>query len=118
MTQRTAPDTTSRQARSTLIPEALEDVALIDIRQICAAAGLRPSKWREMVAAGLAPQPAIRVPRFSRWHMADIRRWLAELPQRGLGAEPPPTRGAAAASMARKAGRAAGKTPPTHAEGR
>lgn len=57
-------------------PAALADVALIDAKQIAAAACIGLSQFYELLKAGKAPQPAIRAPRCSRWRLSEIRQWL------------------------------------------
>lgn len=58
------------------IPTALADVALIDDTTCAAAAGMSVTYWRDLVAAGVAPQPAIQASRFTRWRIADVRAFL------------------------------------------
>lgn len=58
------------------IPTALADVALIDDTTCAAAAGMSVTYWRDLVAQGVAPQPAIQGPRFTRWRLADVRTFL------------------------------------------
>ena len=58
------------------IPSALADVALIDDTTCAAAAGMSVTYWRELVAGGIAPQPAIQAVRFTRWRIADVRAFL------------------------------------------
>jgi len=54
------------------------DVALI-AADTCAAIGeASVSWWHEEVRAGRAPKPAIQQPRFTRWRLADVRRFWAE----------------------------------------
>ena len=60
------------------IPAALADVALIDDTTCAAAAGMSITYWRDLVAQGVAPQPAIQGPRFTRWRIADVRGFLIE----------------------------------------
>ncbi|MFT3818300.1 MAG: hypothetical protein QM750_11810 [Rubrivivax sp.] len=59
-------------------PPELADVAMIDAPRIVAAACLSLSTWHELVRAGKAPQPAMRLPRCTRWRLADVRAWLIE----------------------------------------
>ena len=96
------PNDTPRPASRPAVPDALADVALIDGPTAAAAAGLSVSSWLERVASGEAPPPAIRAPRFTRWRMSDVRRYLIELPQR-QSAE----KAAAVVALARKGSRAA-----------
>lgn len=58
------------------IPSALADVALIDDTTCAVAAGMSVSYWRELVAGGIAPLPAIQATRFTRWRLADVRAFL------------------------------------------
>jgi len=60
------------------VPPALADVALIDGPTCAAAGGMSLSSFHEVVREGSAPQPVVRQPRFTRWRLADIRKWLIE----------------------------------------
>ena len=84
MTTHQGPQTKSGRARPTNVPEALADLALVDARQVAAAAGLGLSKWYQLVASGDAPAPAFTGPRFTRWRLADVRAWLVEFSRKGL----------------------------------
>ena len=65
------------------LPEALADAALI-AGPTCAAAGaVSLSQWYELVRTGVAPQPVIRQPRFTRWRLADVARFWRELAEVG-----------------------------------
>jgi len=68
-------------------PGALADVALLDARACAAAVTCSASHWHAEVAAGRAPQPVIRRPRFTRWRAADIRSYLVRLAERGSDPE-------------------------------
>jgi hypothetical protein len=59
-------------------PAALADVALIDASTAAAAACMSLSAWHEAVRRGDAPRAVIRRPRFTRYLLADVRRWLVE----------------------------------------
>lgn len=61
------------------VPTALEDVALIDAPHIAAAGGLSLSQWHDLVRRKVAPQPAIRGTRFTRWRLSEVRAWLATM---------------------------------------
>lgn len=64
------------------VPSALADVALIDVTTAAAAGGMGSSWWHAKVAAGVAPQPAIREPRCTRWRLVDvIEFWRARAEQ-------------------------------------
>jgi predicted DNA-binding transcriptional regulator AlpA len=73
---RVRPPMTAK-VRTAAVPEALQDVALVDAPACAAAAGCGLSHWFNLVRRGGAPQPAIRRPRYTRWRLADIRAWLA-----------------------------------------
>ncbi|MFT3804955.1 MAG: hypothetical protein QM766_27520 [Burkholderiaceae bacterium] len=60
------------------VPPSLSDVALIDGRACAAASGVGMTKWNDLVARGLAPQPVIRRPRFTRWQAGQVRQWLID----------------------------------------
>lgn len=85
-------------------PPELADVALIDAPRIAAAACMSLSTWHELVRVGMAPQPAIRAPRCTRWRLADVRAWLIERATRGGDPEAARAvvRNAAIASLAAK----------------
>lgn len=60
------------------VPPALADVAFVDAPTCAAAAGLSISSWHDLVREGVAPAPAFRAPRCTRWRIADVRTWLIE----------------------------------------
>ena len=60
------------------IPTGHDDVALIDINDVCALARMSMSWWHDEVRAGRAPQPLRYGPRCTRWRLADVRAWLIE----------------------------------------
>lgn len=60
------------------VPTALADVALGDIRDVCAAVRMSPSWVHEETSAGRFPRPVVRMPRCTRWRLADVRNWLIE----------------------------------------
>ena len=73
MTAKTDPKPAAR-----LLPADVADVALI-AADTCAAIGdVSVSWWHEEVRTGRAPKPAIQQPRFTRWRLADARRFWAE----------------------------------------
>lgn len=76
----------SRKSDLPAVPPALADVAVTAAPAIAAAAALSLSKWLELVRLGDAPQPVIREPRYTRWLVTDIRRWLVERSERGSAA--------------------------------
>jgi len=57
-------------------PDALADVAFLDIGDVCAAACMSASWIHEEVRTGRFPQPMRFGPRCSRWRSADVRAWL------------------------------------------
>lgn len=60
------------------LPADVADVALI-AADTCAAIGeVSVSWWHEEVRTGRAPKPVIQQPRFTRWRLADARRFWAE----------------------------------------
>lgn len=89
------------------LPAGIADVALIDCKAAAASAAISVSKFHQMVAAGLAPQPAFRSPRCTRWRAASIRAWLIDLAdQSGDSRTVSIAKKASAASQAkRRAGR-------------
>ena len=82
-------DRKARAARHTVLrrplPPDLAEVALLDIRDVCAAVRMSASWWHDEVRAGRAPQPLRYGPRCSRWRSADIRRYLIERAEKGTG---------------------------------
>lgn len=60
------------------LPADLAAVALIDARTSAAPGDMSVSWWHAEVAAGRAPKPAVRLPRCTRWRLADVRSfWIA-----------------------------------------
>ena len=60
------------------LPADLADVALIDAPTCAAPGDMSLSWWYALVAAGRAPQPVVRLPRCTRWRLADVRAfWIA-----------------------------------------
>lgn len=70
------PHMTANKPSRPVVPQGLEDVALIDGPTCAAAAGCGLTRWHDLVRRGEAPQPAIRRHRFTRWRMVDLRSWL------------------------------------------
>ena len=64
-------------------PEALADVALIDVTTAAAGGGMGRSWWHAEVAAQRAPQPVIREPRCTRWRLVDVIRFWRERAEQG-----------------------------------
>ena len=54
------------------------DVALADITDVCALSRMSPSWVWDEVKEGRLPAPVIRLPRCTRWRLADVRAWLIE----------------------------------------
>jgi predicted DNA-binding transcriptional regulator AlpA len=54
------------------LPADLAAVALIDAPTCAAAGTMSVSWWHEKVASGIAPQPAFRAPRCTRWRAAEV----------------------------------------------
>jgi hypothetical protein len=73
MTAKTYPKSAARS-----LPADLAEVALIDAATSVAPGGLSLSWWHAEVAAGRAPQPAVRMPRCTRWKISDVKAfWIA-----------------------------------------
>ncbi len=69
---------TKPNSSASSLPADVADVAL-GAATTCAAIGdASVSWWHEEVRAGRAPKPAIQQPRFTRWRLADVRRFWAE----------------------------------------
>lgn len=97
----------NRHATDNIAPAALSDVALITGRAAAAAASISISHFHELVRQGLAPQPAIRAPRCTRWRLADVRRWLVDFAQSSPEGEHEVLHKASRASKAAQAKRSA-----------
>jgi predicted DNA-binding transcriptional regulator AlpA len=54
------------------IPSSLHSVALVDAKVCAAIGGASVSWWFGQVAAGQAPEPVIRQPRFTRWRLQEV----------------------------------------------
>lgn len=63
-------------ANAPAVPAALADVALIDGPTAAAAAAMSISQFKALVIEGRAPMPFVQERRFTRWRVADVRRWL------------------------------------------
>jgi prophage regulatory protein len=63
------------------IPSGLDDVALIDIGDVCAAVRMSISWVHEEVRQGRFPKPLRFGPRCSRWRLSDVRAWLLKRAQ-------------------------------------
>jgi predicted DNA-binding transcriptional regulator AlpA len=82
------------------LPTILADVALI-AADTCAAIGdVSVSWWHQEVRTDRAPKPVIQQPRFTRWRLADVRRFWAE---RAAQAEADTAAGERMAARAKKA---------------
>lgn len=94
MTQRKGPHTPG-QARPTeapqvqaahplnAVPEALQEVALIDGPTSAATGQVSLSTWHELVRTQDAPQPVIRGTRCTRWRLIDVRDYWARRAKAG-----------------------------------
>lgn len=101
---------TKPKARRLETHAALADVALIDGPAAAAAASISISQFHELVRQGVAPQPAFRAPRCTRWRLADVRAWLVTLAQPNLDGARVVIRQARRASNSAQRKRAAGHT--------
>jgi hypothetical protein len=57
----------------------LPDAALLHQIEVTRPKGPAPvsrTKWKELVAAGLAPQPVVRQHKAVLWRWGDVRKWL------------------------------------------
>lgn len=68
------------------IPAGLEVVGMIDAKTAAAGGGASLSWWYAAVSAGRAPQPVVKGNRFTRWALADVRAFWAELAEKGVAA--------------------------------
>ena len=92
------------------IHDALVDVSMIDAQSCAAAASISISSWHAEVREGTAPQPAVRLPRMTRWRLADVRDWLIQRAARDhdQSVVEKATRASAKAQAARRAVQRAG----------
>ena len=97
MTTKLDPKPTARP-----LPADLADVALLDIKDVCAVVRMSPSWWHDEVRAGRAPQPLRYGPRCTRWTAASIRNYLIE-----RAAQPQPQAAELVTTRAKKASAAA-----------
>jgi predicted DNA-binding transcriptional regulator AlpA len=78
MPQSTSP--TGRDRRATPAPDApllqADAPTLLRASDICSRLKISRSCWLAWVAAGEAPEPAIKAPRFTRWRAADVAAWV------------------------------------------
>lgn len=94
----------SKSRASRRLPANLEDVAFLDIRDVCATARMSASWIHDEVRARRFPQPLRFGPRCTRWRSADVRDWLIA---RSAVAEADTETGALLTARAKKASDAA-----------
>ena len=70
---------------STALPTELAEVALVDAKACAAAGGMSVSNWYLLVRDGVAPKPAVRLTRYTRWRLADVRKFFIDLTAPGAG---------------------------------
>lgn len=70
-----------------VLPSALAEVALVDAKTAAAAGDVGESWWLDRVRSGSAPKPAVRLPRFSRWRLADVVEFWRLLPEQTAGSD-------------------------------
>ena len=63
---------TSVRAANDAAPADLAAVALIDASRCAEVGGMSVAWWHREVAAGRAPQPAVRKPRCTRWRASAV----------------------------------------------
>jgi prophage regulatory protein len=93
-----------RNSKPALPAGDLADLALLDIRDVCALARMSASWIHDEVRAQRFPQPMRFGPRCSRWRSADVRAWLIA---RTVSAEQDTEAAARASARAKKASEAA-----------
>ena len=64
-----------------VLPPPLVEVALVDAKTAAAVGGLSANWWLDCVRNGAAPQPAVRLPRFTRWRLTDVVEFWRLLPE-------------------------------------
>ena len=87
--RRSASDSSTgmKKARPIVLPSALAEVALVDARTAAATGGMSESWWTDRVRTGIAPKPAVRLPRFTRWRVADVVEFWRALPEQTAGSD-------------------------------
>ena len=80
-------DTKIVQPKPIVLPTPLAEVALVDAKTAAAAGGVGESWWLDRVRTGAAPQPAVRLPRFSRWRLADVVEFWRALPEQAAASD-------------------------------
>jgi len=76
----------SRKPDPSATPPGLADLQLLDIKSCCAVGGVGSSWWRDAVASGRAPAPAVKLPRCTRWRASEVHAfWAAFAENGGLG---------------------------------
>jgi hypothetical protein len=78
------PLTAAFSAVPHVLPTALVDVALVDVKTCAAVGEVSENWWLERVRTGEAPAPVIRQPRFTRWRLADVRAFWIALAEAGV----------------------------------
>ncbi|VWX56056.1 hypothetical protein VARIO8X_110098 [Burkholderiales bacterium 8X] len=67
----------SKKAYRQTLPETLCEIALIDGRAAAAVGSVSLSYWLRLVRDGVAPGPALRRHKCTRWRVTDVRDfWL------------------------------------------
>jgi hypothetical protein len=95
--------------KTVTVPDSLADVALADAYTCAAVGDMGITWWLDKVASGEAPAPVIRQPRCTRWRIADVKNFYAQLASQKLDKSPAMTAHAAKASKAARAKREAAK---------
>ena len=72
------PPEKKRSTTTRFLPSDLADVALLDIKDVCAAVRMSASWWYDEVRAGRAPQPLRYGQRCTRWRSAEVRQYLID----------------------------------------
>lgn len=67
------------------LPPDLASVALIDAHTCCSVGGMSVSWWHDEVRNGRAPAPAVRMPRCTRWRLADVAAFWADFAESSKG---------------------------------
>lgn len=65
------------------LPIELAQVALVDAKACAAAGGMSVSNWYLLVRDGVAPRPAVRLTRYTRWRLVDVRRFFIAFAEQG-----------------------------------
>lgn len=73
-------NSTDQQQATTKL--SLADLSLMSAAACAAAGAMSISQWNAEVSEGRAPAPAVQKPRFTRWRVCDVKKYLLDLAER------------------------------------